>query len=87
MLFLFSPLTDKETIVVGRLNFKALLTPGHTLGHMVYVLDGKPFESPSSLFSGDLLFLSGCGKFPAEGGNQLGFLVLLPQPHGLFLGN
>lgn len=63
--------------MVGRLNFKALLTPGHTLGHMVYVLDGKPFESPSSLFSGDLLFLSGCGKFPAEGGNQLGFLVLL----------
>ncbi|KAL7991842.1 hypothetical protein Chor_016098 [Crotalus horridus] len=59
---LTDPLTDKETVVVGRLNFKALLTPGHTLGHMVYVLDGKPFESPSSLFSGDLLFLSGCGR-------------------------
>ncbi|XP_007437764.1 probable hydrolase PNKD isoform X1 [Python bivittatus] len=59
---LTNPLTDKETIVVGRLNFKALLTPGHTLGHMVYVLDGKPFEGPGSLFSGDLLFLSGCGR-------------------------
>lgn len=84
MLFLFSPVMDKETIVIGRLNFKALFTPGHTLGHMVYVLDGKPFEGPSSLFSGDLLFLSGCGKFPVEGGNQVGFLVLQAHPHELF---
>ncbi|XP_032073153.1 probable hydrolase PNKD [Thamnophis elegans] len=59
---LTDPVMDKETIVIGRLNFKALFTPGHTLGHMVYVLDGKPFEGPSSLFSGDLLFLSGCGR-------------------------
>ncbi|XP_026563793.1 probable hydrolase PNKD [Pseudonaja textilis] len=59
---LTDPLTDKEAVVIGRLNFKALFTPGHTLGHMVYVLDGKPFEGPSSLFSGDLLFLSGCGR-------------------------
>lgn len=62
-----SPLSDKEAVVVGRLNFKALFTPGHTVGHMVYVLDGKPFERPASLFSGDLLFLSGCGKSAVEG--------------------
>ncbi|XP_053125768.1 probable hydrolase PNKD isoform X1 [Hemicordylus capensis] len=59
---LTDPLSDKETIMVGRLNFKALFTPGHTVGHMVYMLDGKPFEGPASLFSGDLLFLSGCGR-------------------------
>uniref|UniRef100_A0ACB8G1J2 Uncharacterized protein n=1 Tax=Sphaerodactylus townsendi TaxID=933632 RepID=A0ACB8G1J2_9SAUR len=59
---LTDPLSDKETIMIGRLNFKALFTPGHTVGHMVYVLDGKPFEGPASLFSGDLLFLSGCGR-------------------------
>uniref|UniRef100_A0ABM5F7L6 Probable hydrolase PNKD n=1 Tax=Pogona vitticeps TaxID=103695 RepID=A0ABM5F7L6_9SAUR len=59
---LTDPLSDKETITIGRLNFKALFTPGHTVGHMVYVLDGKPFEGPASLFSGDLLFLSGCGR-------------------------
>ncbi|XP_015276503.1 PREDICTED: probable hydrolase PNKD [Gekko japonicus] len=59
---LTDPLSDKETIMIGRLHFKALFTPGHTVGHMVYVLDGKPFEGPSSLFSGDLLFLSGCGR-------------------------
>ncbi|XP_044293953.1 probable hydrolase PNKD isoform X1 [Varanus komodoensis] len=59
---LTDPLSDKETIAVGCLTFKALFTPGHTVGHMVYVLDGKPFEGPASLFSGDLLFLSGCGR-------------------------
>uniref|UniRef100_A0A8C3HHH3 PNKD metallo-beta-lactamase domain containing n=1 Tax=Chrysemys picta bellii TaxID=8478 RepID=A0A8C3HHH3_CHRPI len=56
------PLSDKETVTVGQLRFKALFTPGHTVGHMVYLLDGKPFEGPACLFSGDLLFLSGCGR-------------------------
>lgn len=58
-----SPLTDKDVIDVGtRLQFRAFYTPGHTVGHMIYLLDGKSFGGPSSLFSGDLLFLSGCGK-------------------------
>ncbi|XP_026503513.1 probable hydrolase PNKD [Terrapene carolina triunguis] len=59
---LTNPLSDKETVTVGQLCFKALFTPGHTVGHMVYLLDGKPFEGPACLFSGDLLFLSGCGR-------------------------
>ncbi|KAM7152903.1 putative thioesterase PNKD isoform 1-T1 [Macrochelys suwanniensis] len=59
---LTNPLSDKETVTVGQLRFKALFTPGHTVGHMVYVLDGKPFDGPACLFSGDLLFLSGCGR-------------------------
>uniref|UniRef100_A0A8C8SFC7 PNKD metallo-beta-lactamase domain containing n=1 Tax=Pelusios castaneus TaxID=367368 RepID=A0A8C8SFC7_9SAUR len=57
-----SPLLDEETVSVGQLCFKALFTPGHTVGHMVYVLDGQPFQGPACLFSGDLLFLSGCGR-------------------------
>uniref|UniRef100_A0A8D0HI36 PNKD metallo-beta-lactamase domain containing n=1 Tax=Sphenodon punctatus TaxID=8508 RepID=A0A8D0HI36_SPHPU len=61
---LTDPLSDEETVVVGSMSFKALFTPGHTLGHMVYLLDGKPFEGPGCLFSGDLLFLSGCGELP-----------------------
>ncbi|XP_075789125.1 putative thioesterase PNKD isoform X2 [Pelodiscus sinensis] len=59
---LTNPLLDKEVVSVGQLRFKALFTPGHTVGHMVYVLDGKPFAGPACLFSGDLLFLSGCGR-------------------------
>ncbi|NXG03163.1 PNKD hydrolase, partial [Sakesphorus luctuosus] len=61
-----SPLTDREKVSVGCLTFEALATPGHTVGHMVYVLDGGPFGSPPCLFSGDLLFLAGCGR-PFEG--------------------
>lgn len=59
---LHSPLADREKVSVGCLTFEALATPGHTVGHMVYVLDGDPFGSPPCLFSGDLLFLAGCGE-------------------------
>lgn len=59
---LSSPLADKDVIDVGtRLQFRAFYTPGHTVGHMIYLLDGRSFGGSSSLFSGDLLFLSGCG--------------------------
>ncbi|KAJ7405239.1 putative hydrolase PNKD [Willisornis vidua] len=63
---LTNPLADREKVSVGCLTFEALATPGHTVGHMVYVLDGGPFGSPPCLFSGDLLFLAGCGR-PFEG--------------------
>uniref|UniRef100_A0A8C6TWN2 PNKD metallo-beta-lactamase domain containing n=1 Tax=Neogobius melanostomus TaxID=47308 RepID=A0A8C6TWN2_9GOBI len=39
-----------------------LFTPGHTVGHMIYLLDGRAVGAPCSLFSGDLVFLSGCGR-------------------------
>ncbi|KTG00695.1 hypothetical protein cypCar_00025281 [Cyprinus carpio] len=57
------PLSDKDTIDFGaRLHFRAFYTPGHTVGHMIYMLDGRVIGGPSSLFSGDLVFLSGCGR-------------------------
>ncbi|XP_062435437.1 probable hydrolase PNKD isoform X2 [Rhea pennata] len=59
---LTNPLTDKERVSVGRLSFEALATPGHTAGHVAYVLDAAPFGGPPCLFSGDLLFLAGCGR-------------------------
>ncbi|NXF92893.1 PNKD hydrolase, partial [Eubucco bourcierii] len=59
---LTSPLVDREKVSVGCLTIEALATPGHTVGHMVYVLDGGPFGGPHCLFSGDLLFLAGCGR-------------------------
>ncbi|KAF3842953.1 hypothetical protein F7725_001802 [Dissostichus mawsoni] len=60
------PLSHKDSVTVGRLHFKALFTPGHTVGHMIYLLDGRTVDAPSSLFSGDLVFLSGCGHEYAE---------------------
>ncbi|XP_031573519.1 probable hydrolase PNKD [Actinia tenebrosa] len=56
------PVEDNDVIRTGSIKFTAIFTPGHTLGHTVYLLDGAPFDVPDSLFSGDLLFLSGCGQ-------------------------
>uniref|UniRef100_A0A8B9SQP1 Metallo-beta-lactamase domain-containing protein n=1 Tax=Anas platyrhynchos TaxID=8839 RepID=A0A8B9SQP1_ANAPL len=59
---LTNPLGDKEKVTVGCLTFEALATPGHTVGHTAFVLDAGPFGGPPCLFSGDLLFLAGCGR-------------------------
>ncbi|ELT91606.1 hypothetical protein CAPTEDRAFT_149878 [Capitella teleta] len=53
---------DGDELRFGRLSFTARVTPGHTSGHTVYVLDGTPFGAPTSLFSGDLIFLGGAGR-------------------------
>ncbi|XP_067843100.1 probable hydrolase PNKD isoform X2 [Heptranchias perlo] len=67
---LTNPIVDKEIIEVGNLQFQALFTPGHTVGHMIYLLDGKSHNGPACLFSGDLVFLSGCGRI-FEGSSSL----------------
>jgi len=46
----------------GGLCFTVLHTPGHTVGHIVYVLDGSPYQAPHCLFCGDHLFLAGIGR-------------------------
>lgn len=55
-------LNDGDTIEFGDLKFQILSTPGHTVGHIVYILDGSVFGTEDSLFSGDCLFLGGCGR-------------------------
>ncbi|CAJ0949653.1 unnamed protein product [Ranitomeya imitator] len=69
------PLSDRDQLAVGRLQFQAFFTPGHTVGHMIYVLDGKSGDGPDCLFSGDLLFLAGCGRmFEGSAGTMLASL-------------
>ncbi|XP_033639569.1 probable hydrolase PNKD [Asterias rubens] len=53
---------DQESIQVGGLRFTALFTPGHTVGHMAYLLHSPGGDSPDCVFTGDLLFLGGCGR-------------------------
>jgi hydroxyacylglutathione hydrolase len=48
---------DGDTIKVGGLGVRVIETPGHTAGHIVYVLDQEKL-----LFSGDTLFAIGCGR-------------------------
>ncbi|XP_044160170.1 probable hydrolase PNKD [Bufo gargarizans] len=69
------PLSDRDQLAIGRLQFQAFFTPGHTVGHMIYVLDGKSGDGPDCLFSGDLLFLAGCGRmFEGSAGTMLASL-------------
>lgn len=55
-------ISDGEEIMLGNLTFTCHLSPGHTVGHMYFVLNGSSFRSPNHVFSGDHLFLGGCGR-------------------------
>ena len=54
--------SEGDTLEFGDLKFRILFTPGHTEGHIVYVLDGTSFGVDDCLFSGDCLFLGGIGR-------------------------
>ncbi|WP_029353632.1 hydroxyacylglutathione hydrolase [Bosea sp. 117] len=48
---------DGDPVAVGSLVGRVLETPGHTKGHIVFL-----FEDERLLFSGDTLFVMGCGR-------------------------
>jgi len=52
---------DGQTWEVGRLTFRALHTPGHTPGHMSYVLH-EPDGAAWMVFTGDALFAGDVGR-------------------------
>jgi hydroxyacylglutathione hydrolase len=55
------PVGDGQEWSIGSLRVRALHTPGHTPGHMCYLLhDGE--GAPWVLFSGDTLFAGGAGR-------------------------
>ncbi len=64
------PITDGETITVGRLELEALHTPGHTLGHMSYLLR-DPSGDPWVVFTGDTLFAGDVGRTDFYGRDRL----------------
>ncbi|CAG5125523.1 unnamed protein product, partial [Candidula unifasciata] len=47
---------------IGSLNVKCLFTPCHTSGHICYYVTGPSGQDPA-VFTGDTLFVAGCGKF------------------------
>lgn len=53
---------DLETLIVGNTGISCCSTPGHTIGSMCFLLDG-------CLFSGDTLFIEGCGICTTAGGS------------------
>ncbi|XP_036594423.1 hydroxyacylglutathione hydrolase, mitochondrial isoform X1 [Trichosurus vulpecula] len=51
------------TIQVGSLTVKCLATPCHTSGHICYFVSKPNSSEPPAVFTGDTLFVAGCGKF------------------------
>jgi hydroxyacylglutathione hydrolase len=49
------PIQVEKTITIGSMNIQVLDVPGHTLGHIAFVID-------DALFCGDALFGAGCGR-------------------------
>jgi len=49
-----------DTFKVASIEVKVLFTPCHTTGHVLYFVD---HEDQRFLFSGDTLFIGGCGRF------------------------
>lgn len=48
---------------IGSLNVKCLSTPCHTTGHICYFVTKEGSDEPPAIFTGDTLFVAGCGKF------------------------
>ncbi|MEE6497907.1 hypothetical protein FKM82_002925 [Ascaphus truei] len=51
------------TFQVGSLHVKCLFTPCHTSGHICYFVTKPNSSEPPAVFTGDTLFVAGCGKF------------------------
>ncbi len=52
-------LDDEEIFEQAGITFKAVLLPGHSTGHMIYI---PQVEGKTAVFSGDVLFKDGIGR-------------------------
>eukprot|EP01114_Cavostelium_apophysatum_P006352 TRINITY_DN17623_c0_g1_i1.p1 TRINITY_DN17623_c0_g1~~TRINITY_DN17623_c0_g1_i1.p1 ORF type:complete len:304 (-),score=30.33 TRINITY_DN17623_c0_g1_i1:60-971(-) len=81
------PLDDGNKIEIGDIEVTAVLAPCHTKGHVLFLVS----QPEPLLFTGDTLFVGGCGKF-FEGTAQDMFRALrlidnLPSNTKLFVGH
>ncbi|GMI73200.1 GLYOXALASE 2-2 [Hibiscus trionum] len=85
-------LENGDTLSLGSdLKILALHTPCHTKGHISYYISGKEGEDPA-VFTGDTLFIAGCGKFFEGTAEQMYqslcvTLASLPKPTRVFCGH
>lgn len=73
ILALTNPVGQGDIIHLGRdeqrLDIQVLSTPCHTRGHVLYSAHGA--EDSPVLFTGDTLFVAGCGRFFEGDGDQM----------------
>ncbi|KAF8561992.1 hypothetical protein P879_07470 [Paragonimus westermani] len=85
--------SDGETIKLGgNLDVKCLTTPCHTTGHVCYYVTEAEDKSGGVVFTGDTLFLGGCGRFFEGSPEQMhsalvGKLSKLPPSTKVFCGH
>ncbi|KAF1743794.1 hypothetical protein MXB_2631 [Myxobolus squamalis] len=53
---------DGTIIEIGSIIINCIKTPGHTNDHICYFANDKIEDTPPCIFSGDTLFIGGCGK-------------------------
>lgn len=58
-----------DHVAVGNLIVHCIYTPCHTTGSISFFIDGG--ESSKAVFTGDTLFLAGCGKFFEGGASEM----------------
>lgn len=61
---------ENQEIKIGSMKLKAIHTPGHTLGHMSYILYLKN-DNPYMAFTGDTIFFGGVGRTDFYGEDRL----------------
>lgn len=62
---------DGFSLMLGGLTFKALHTPGHTLGHLSFALYEKDRSTPYMVFTGDSLFMGDLARTDFYGEENL----------------
>jgi len=82
---------DGDVMTFGNLKVHILHTPGHTNGHICYFIPVQPGCDTPAVFTGDTLFIGGCGKFfegtGAEMYNSLKKLTALPGNTEVYCGH
>uniref|UniRef100_A0A4W3JSQ3 Hydroxyacylglutathione hydrolase, mitochondrial n=1 Tax=Callorhinchus milii TaxID=7868 RepID=A0A4W3JSQ3_CALMI len=63
--------THAHNAHVGCLKVKCLFTPCHTSGHVCYYVTEENSNEPPAVFTGDTLFVGGCGKFFEGSGEEM----------------
>jgi glyoxylase-like metal-dependent hydrolase (beta-lactamase superfamily II) len=63
-------LRDGEVVEAAGLRFVVREIPGHSPGHIVYVVEGEP----AHVFGGDVLFRGGIGRWDFPGGSEAALL-------------